>query len=65
MQEAIVPAIFEPSLPDRRLTCSDDDAFNATRDLALREGLFCGISSGAALWGALQIAWDLPGADRP
>ena len=60
MQEAIVPAIFEPSLLDRRLTCTDDDAFNATRDLALREGLFCGISSGAALWGALRIARDLP-----
>ena len=60
MQEAIVPAIFEPGLLDHRLICNDDDAFNATRDLALREGLFCGISSGAALWGALQIARDLP-----
>lgn len=60
MQEAIVPAIFEPSLLDRRIICNDDDAFNATRELALREGLFCGISSGAALWGALHIAHDLP-----
>ena len=60
MQESIVPAIFEPALIDKRLLCPDEEAFNATRELALREGLFCGISSGAALWGALQIARDLP-----
>jgi len=60
MQEAIVPAIFDPSLLDNRSICSDEDAFNVTRDLALREGLFCGISSGAAMWGAIRIARDLP-----
>ena len=36
------------------------DAFNTVRDLALVEGIFCGISSGAALWGAFQVAQDLP-----
>jgi cysteine synthase B len=60
MQEAIVPEIFDPSLLDARMLCSDDDAFNVTRELALREGLFCGISSGAAMWGALKAARDLP-----
>lgn len=60
MQEAIVPEIFDPGLLDGRVICSDDDAFNSTRDLALREGLFCGISSGAALWGAIRVARDLP-----
>jgi S-sulfo-L-cysteine synthase (O-acetyl-L-serine-dependent) len=60
MQEAIVPAIFDPSLLDRRIICPDEDAFNVTRDLALREGLFCGISSGAAMWGAIHVARDLP-----
>jgi cysteine synthase B len=60
MQEAIVPEIFVPSLLDLRMMCSDDDAFNVTRDMALREGLFCGISSGAALWGAFRVARDLP-----
>ena len=60
MQEAIVPEIFDPSLLDRRIICPDEDAFNVTRDLALREGLFCGISSGAALWGAIHVARDLP-----
>jgi cysteine synthase B len=60
MKEAIVPAIYDPSLLDIKITCSDENAFETTRDLALKEGLFCGISSGAALWGALQLAKDLP-----
>lgn len=60
MQESIVPSIYEPGLLDRKITCNDDDAFETFRDLALREGLFCGLSSGAALWGAIEVAKDLP-----
>lgn len=60
MNESIVPAIYKPGLLDRKIVCSDDAAFETTRDLALKEGLFCGISSGAAMWGAIQIARDLP-----
>lgn len=60
MQEAIVPAIFESSLLDQRMVCGDDEAFETVRELALNEGLFCGISSGAALWGAIKAARDLP-----
>jgi S-sulfo-L-cysteine synthase (O-acetyl-L-serine-dependent) len=60
MNESIVPAIYDPALLDGKVVCSDDSAFNATRELALKEGLFCGISSGAALWGAIKTARDLP-----
>ncbi|OVE73379.1 cysteine synthase B [bacterium B17] len=60
MQEAIVPAIYDPSLLDEKVECSDDDAFNTVRDMALMEGMFCGISSGAAMWGAMKVASDLP-----
>jgi cysteine synthase B len=60
MQEAIVPKIYNPGRLDRIVRCTDEDAFDATRDLSVREGLFCGMSSGAAMWGALQIAKDLP-----
>jgi cysteine synthase B len=60
MKEAIVPKIYDPSRLDRIVSCNDENAFYITRDLSLREGLFCGISSGAAMWGALQIARDLP-----
>jgi cysteine synthase B len=60
MKEAIVPKIYDPSRLDRIVSCNDENAFDITRDLSLREGLFCGISSGAAMWGALQAARDLP-----
>ncbi len=60
MNEAIVPLIYDPSLLDSKIICDDDEAFNTVRDLALREGLFCGISSGAALWGAIETAKDMP-----
>ena len=60
MNESIVPAIYEPSRLDRKIECSDDDAFDAVRTLVLTEGLFCGISSGAAIWGAMTVARDLP-----
>jgi len=60
MSESIVPTIFDPLLLDGRLICKDEDAFETVRDLAVTEGLFCGISSGAALWGGMQVARDLP-----
>ncbi len=60
MGESIVPKIYNPSLLDGKVICKDDEAFNAVRELAEVEGLFCGISSGAALWGAMEIAKDLP-----
>lgn len=60
MSESIVPEIYDPELLDGKIVCSDDDAFEMVRDLALMEGIFCGISSGAALWGAFRVARDLP-----
>ena len=59
MQEAIVPKIYDPRRLDRVIHCTDEDAFDTTRDLSVREGLFCGMSSGAAIWGAFQAAKDL------
>jgi len=60
MQESIVPAIYDPSLLDKKLVCTDDDSFETFRDLSLREGRFCGLSSGAAMWGAMETAKNLP-----
>lgn len=60
MTEAIVPGIYDPKKLDRIVSCGDEDAFETTRDLSIREGLFCGLSSGAAMWGAVQVARDLP-----
>jgi cysteine synthase B len=50
-----VPAIFDPALPDQTLTVSTDDAYEITRRLAREEGLFVGISAGAAVQAALEL----------
>ncbi|MGE4519390.1 MAG: PLP-dependent cysteine synthase family protein [Desulfobacteraceae bacterium] len=59
MKEAIIPEIYDENLLDHKLYCNDRDAFNTVRELALSEGIFCGISSGAALWGAMEAAKDM------
>ena len=56
MEESRLPPIMDWSLVDERLTVSDDDAYRTARDLARREGIFAGISSGTAAFAALQIA---------
>ncbi|MEW6487642.1 MAG: cysteine synthase family protein [Thermodesulfobacteriota bacterium] len=56
MREAIVPAIYEPARLDEKLVVADEEAFDMARQLALREGLFVGMSSGAAVAGALRFA---------
>jgi cysteine synthase B len=56
MKEAIVPDIYDPSDLDEKIVVEDDDAFEMTRQLAMKEGIFCGMSSGAAVVGALQVA---------
>jgi cysteine synthase B len=54
METAIVPGIYDPTLADIDLGVSTDDAYAMTRQLARDEGVLAGISSGAALAGALQ-----------
>ena len=56
MTESIVPGIYDPSLLDEKVTVEDGEAFETTRLLAAAEGIFVGMSSGAAVAGALAIA---------
>ena len=56
MDEALVPKIYHPELLDEKITVKDEEAFETTRLLATQEGIFVGMSSGAAVAGALQIA---------
>lgn len=51
-----VPEILRTDLIDEIVTVSNDDAGDMTRRLAKQEGILAGISSGAAVWGALKIA---------
>ena len=56
MQEAIVPDIYNPGLLDEIISIDDEIAFDTTRKLATLEGVFVGMSSGAAVAGALEYA---------
>ncbi len=60
MQESIVPAIYERGRLDRVLIVEDRPAVAMTQRLAVESGLFVGMSSGAAVWAACQIAAELP-----
>lgn len=56
MKEAIVPEIYREEKLDGKITVEDEIAFETARQLAVREGLFVGMSSGAAVAGALEMA---------
>jgi cysteine synthase A len=51
-----VPAVLDRTLIDEVVTVTNDAAFETARELAASEGILCGISSGAAVWAALQVA---------
>ena len=51
-----VPGVLNVSLLDEVLRVTGDDAFTTARRLATEEGILVGISSGAAVWAALQVA---------
>jgi cysteine synthase len=55
-----VPAVLNREVAHRIVTVSDADAMAQARALASREGIFCGISSGATVAAALKIAADAP-----
>lgn len=59
MTEAIVPKIYDPDALDEKITVQDEEAFETARLLASKEGLFVGMSSGAAVAGALRQAKDM------
>jgi cysteine synthase B len=56
MQESIVPKIYHSEKLDEKIITEDDPAYEMTRLLATEEGIFVGMSSGAALAGALHVA---------
>lgn len=56
-----MPGIFRPELVDRILDIGQSEAEETMRLLAREEGIFCGVSSGGAVAGALRIAAERPG----
>lgn len=55
-----VPTVLDKSVIDRIVLVSDTDAIDIARKLATQEGIFCGISSGATMAAALEVASDAP-----
>ncbi len=59
LDESIVPGIYDARRLDAKLPVGDEESFEMTRRLATAEGLFVGMSSGAAVVGALRVAAEL------
>ncbi|CAK9885572.1 MAG: Cysteine synthase B [Candidatus Erwinia impunctatus] len=60
--EAYMPGFYQPELVDHVIDLSQDEAELTMREAARREGIFCGVSSGGAIAGAIRIAEKNPGA---
>lgn len=60
--KAYLPSIFEPSRVDHIMDIEQDAAENMMRRLAREEGIFAGVSSGAAVWAAVELAKNLTNA---
>jgi cysteine synthase B len=59
MNNSIVPKIYDPRVLDEKIVIGDGEAFEIARRLVTAEGLFVGMSSGAAVAGALRIAEEM------
>lgn len=60
MEEAIVPAIYDPSRIDIQEMIESEEAIEMSRQIILNEGIFAGMSSGAALLAATRVAARIP-----
>jgi cysteine synthase B len=56
MEEAIIPAIYDREHLDDIIMVETEAAFDMARQVAKKEGIFCGMSSGAAMYASLEIA---------
>lgn len=57
-----LPTIFDASLVDRTIDVGQEEAEATTRDLATKEGIFCGVSSGGAVVAALELSQQVENA---
>lgn len=59
MKEAYIPEIYEKNRLDQVVNIDDEDAYETARQLAKKEGLFVGMSSGAAMFAAMEQARNM------
>lgn len=60
LEEAIVPAIYDAAKVDRHIMIETEEAFELARSIAREEGIFAGMSSGAALVAARKVISEIP-----
>ncbi len=60
MEEAIVPAIYDPGRIDIQEMIESEEAIDMARQIILNEGIFAGMSSGAAMLAAIRVASRIP-----
>jgi [CysO sulfur-carrier protein]-thiocarboxylate-dependent cysteine synthase len=63
LEEGFIPPVFDESVLDRKFLVSSSEALRATRELAEKEGIFAGISSGAVLHAAKRVGEGLDEGD--
>ncbi len=56
MEEAIVPALYQPEAIDEHIMVESEIAFDYARQIVKKEGIFVGMSSGAAMYAAAEVA---------
>ncbi len=56
MEEAIVPSLFDPEKIDETVMVETEDAYKTAREVIAKEGVFVGMSSGAAMYAGLEVA---------
>lgn len=61
LESSIVPKIYDPSTADEAIHAPTEASIDWMRRLAREEGLLVGVSSGAAMWGAMDVARHLKG----
>jgi cysteine synthase len=63
LEDGFVPPVFDPSVLDRRFKVSARDSVLWTREVLAKEGIFCGISSGATIHVARRVALQIDHGD--
>jgi cysteine synthase B len=59
MGEAVVPDIYDPKKIDQSIIINSQEAYAMARRIVLEEGIFVGMSSGAAMIAALEVIKDI------
>ncbi|HZC84403.1 MAG TPA: pyridoxal-phosphate dependent enzyme, partial [Rubrobacter sp.] len=59
MESAIVPAIYDPMIADQNLATRTEDAYEMVKRVAREEGILIGLSAGAAVATALEVAREI------